>query len=61
MWRRRRRARAGLFPMIDNLAALMALVMADVCESQRKRLAGTVHSEFHQGYQVVLFVLSRTP
>ena len=34
IWRRRRRDRAGLFPISDDLAALVALVMADLSESQ---------------------------
>ena len=41
-WRRHRRARAGLFPITDNLAALMALVMADLSQSQREILLSLI-------------------
>ena len=37
VWRVRRRARADQFPISDNLSALMALVMADLSETQRGR------------------------
>ena len=36
IWRVQRRARADQFPISDNLSALMALVMADLSESQRE-------------------------
>ena len=35
VWRVNRRARVDQFPISDNLSALMALVMADLSESQR--------------------------
>ena len=38
VWGVARRARVHLFPISDNLAALMALVMADLSESQREIL-----------------------
>ena len=38
VWRVQRRARADQFPISDNLSALMALVMADLSESQRETL-----------------------
>ena len=37
IWRRHRRDGAGLFPMSDNLAALMALVIVDLSEEQIER------------------------
>ena len=42
VWRGARRARSGLFPTSDNLAALMALVMADLSESQRETLMNLI-------------------
>ena len=38
VWRAQRRGRIDQFPISDNLSALMALVMADLSESQRKTL-----------------------
>ena len=38
-WRTARKARVSQFPISNNLAALMALVMADLSESQ----SGTLH------------------
>ena len=42
VWRVHRRARVGQFPITDNLAALMALVMADLSESQRETLMNLI-------------------
>ena len=43
VWRAQRRARANLFPISDNLSALMALVMADLSESQRETLMSLIY------------------
>ena len=43
VWRVQRRARADLFPISDNLSALMALVMADLSESQRETLMNLIY------------------
>ena len=43
VWRVQRRARANLFPISDNLSALMALVMADLSESQRETLMNLIY------------------
>ena len=42
VWRVHRRARVAQFPISDNLAALMALVMADLSESQRETLTNLI-------------------
>ena len=42
VWRVQRRARANQFPISDNLSALMALVMADLSESQRETLMNLI-------------------
>ena len=42
VWRGTRRARIGLFPTSDNLAALVALVMADLSESQPDTLMNLI-------------------
>ena len=41
-WRADRRARVHLFPMSNHLAALMALVMAGLSESQREILMNLI-------------------
>ena len=43
VWRVQRRARADQFPISDNLSALMALVMADLSESQRETLMNLIY------------------
>ena len=43
VWRVRRRARANQFPISDNLSALMALVMADLSETQRETLMNLIY------------------
>ena len=43
VWRVRRRARANQFPISDNLSALMALVMADLSETQREALVNLIY------------------
>ena len=43
VWRTRRRARIDQFPISDNLSALMALVMADLSESQRETLMNLIY------------------
>ena len=43
VWRVQRRARANLFPISDNLSALMALVTADLSESQRETLMNLIY------------------
>ena len=43
VWRVQRRARANQFPISDNLSALMALVMADLSESQRETLMSLIY------------------
>ena len=42
VWRTQRRGRVNLFPISDNLSALMALVMADLSESQRETLMNLI-------------------
>ena len=42
IWRQHRRNRAGLFPTTDNFAALMALVTADLSESQIKTFVNLI-------------------
>ena len=43
VWGVQRRARADQFPISDNLPALMALVMADLSESQRETLMNLIY------------------
>ena len=43
VWRVQRRERADQFPISDNLSALMALVMADLSESQRETLMNLIY------------------
>ena len=43
VWRVNRRARIDQFPISDNLSALMALVMADLSESQRETLMNLIY------------------
>ena len=43
VWRVQRRGRADQFPISDNLSALMALVMADLSESQRETLMNLIY------------------
>ena len=43
VWRVQRRARANQFPISDNLSALMALVKADLSESQRETLMNLIY------------------
>ena len=43
VWRVQRRARVDQFPISDNLSALMALVMADLSESQRETLMNLIY------------------
>ena len=43
VWRAQRRGRADQFPISDNLSALMALVMADLSESQRETLMNLIY------------------
>ena len=43
VWRVQRRARVAQFPISDNLSALMALVMADLSESQRETLMNLIY------------------
>ena len=43
VWRVQRRARIDQFPISDNLSALMALVMADLSESQRQTLVNLIY------------------
>ena len=43
VWRVNRRARVNQFPISDNLSALMALVMADLSESQRETLMNLIY------------------
>ena len=43
VWRVQRRARIDQFPISDNLSALMALVMADLSESQRETLMNLIY------------------
>ena len=43
VWRVNRRARINQFPISDNLWALMALVMADMSESQRETLMNLIY------------------
>ena len=43
VWRTRRRGRINLFPISHNLSALMALVMADLSESQRETLMSLIY------------------
>ena len=42
LWKVQRRARANQFPISDNLSALMALVMADLSETQRETLMNLI-------------------
>ena len=42
VWRTRRRDRINQFPISDHLSALMALVMADLSESQRETLMNLI-------------------
>ena len=42
VWRTDRRARVDQFPISNNLSALMGLVMADLCESQRETLMNLI-------------------
>ena len=43
VWRSARRARINQFPISDNLAALMALVMADLSESQKETFMNLIY------------------
>ena len=43
VWRVNRRARVDQFPISDNLSALMALVIADLSESQRETLMNLIY------------------
>ena len=43
VWRVQRRGRIDQFPISDNLSALMALVMADLSESQRETLMNLIY------------------
>ena len=43
VWRVQRRARIDQFPISDNLSAVMALVMADLSESQRETLMNLIY------------------
>ena len=43
VWRTRRRGRINQFPISDNPSALMALVMADLSESQRETLMNLIY------------------
>ena len=43
VWRNRRRGRINQFPISDNLLALMALVMADLSETQRETLMNLIY------------------
>ena len=43
VWRTRRRGRVNLLPISDNVSALMALVMADLSESQRETLMNLIY------------------
>ena len=53
VWRVNRRARVDLFPTSNNLAALMALVLADLSESQRQTPVNLI---FQRGVELTLTV-----